>query len=155
VKHVYYEISGEAAPDEVVNIFYESELLNADLVELLKINRQKDLLLQRTCSGIHRDDLDIQLNEYAFRNLASQGQRKSLLFAMKLAELDVLEKEKHFPPLLLLDDVFEKLDAERIGNLIERVCLQNEGQVFITDTNKERLIHYLGELGTGYQLIEV
>ena len=74
-----------------------------------------------------------------FRNIASQGQRKSLLFALKLAELEVLKKEKGFAPLLLLDDVFEKLDEERISNLLQKVCIENDGQVFITDTNEAAL----------------
>jgi DNA replication and repair protein RecF len=78
-----------------------------------------------------------------------------MLFALKLAELEVLHKEKRFPPLLLLDDVFEKLDEDRMTNLMEKVCLQNEGQVFITDTNKERLEHYLRETGEDFQLIEI
>lgn len=155
VKHLYFEIAGEDHLSEKVDLFYESELLNADLKELLLGSRSKDLLLQRTTCGIQRDDIDILLNDHSFRNLASQGQRKSMLFAMKLAELEVLHKEKKFPPLLLLDDVFEKLDEERMSNLMEKVCLQNEGQVFITDTNKERLEHYLRETGEDYQLIEI
>ena len=74
---------------------------------------------------------------------------------MKLAELEVLQKEKHFPPLLLLDDVFEKLDEERMSNLMNRVCIENQGQVFITDTNKERLEHYLRETGEEFELVEI
>ncbi len=112
-------------------------------------------MLQRTTSGIHRDDLEFRLGEESFKNIASQGQRKSLLFALKLAEMDVLKKEKGFAPLLLLDDVFEKLYEERIGNLLEKVCLENDGQVFITDTNKERLEEHLQKIGTPYQLIEL
>jgi DNA replication and repair protein RecF len=134
-------------------LFYESELLQASLAELLKLNRQRDLLAQRTTAGIHRDDLDIQLNQQPFKNIASQGQRKSLLFALKLAEMEVLRKEKNFAPLLLLDDVFEKLDEDRIGNLLKKVCVENEGQVFITDTNEERLRQHLEALEVGYQLI--
>ncbi len=120
---------------------------------MLKVNRTKDCFAQRTTSGVHRDDLDIKLGNQPFKSIASQGQRKSLLFALKLAELEVLKKEKKFTPLLLLDDVFEKLDEGRISNLLNKVCVENEGQVFITDTNEERLSSHLEQLGIGFQLI--
>ena len=100
-------------------------------------------------------DLDIQLSNQPFKNIASQGQRKSLLFALKLAEMEVLKKEKGFAPLLLLDDVFEKLDEDRISNLLNKVCVENDGQVFITDTNEARLKQHLEALSVNYQLIEL
>jgi len=140
---------------ENVNLFYESELLAVSFAELIKLNRNKDCMLQRTTSGIHRDDLEFRLGEESFKNIASQGQRKSLLFALKLAEMDTLKKEKGFAPLLLLDDVFEKLDEERIGNLLEKVCIENDGQVFITDTNKDRLREHLKNINVKFQLIEL
>jgi DNA replication and repair protein RecF len=87
--------------------------------------------------------------------VASQGQRKSLLFALKLAELEVLKREKGVAPLLLLDDVFEKLDEERIFNLLERVCAETDSQVFITDTNCNRLESALGKLQHDFQLISL
>jgi DNA replication and repair protein RecF len=158
-KHLYQEIAQSPAGakalagKEDVNLYYESELLQASFMELLTINRGKDCLVQRTVSGPHRDDLDIYLGGQLFKNIASQGQRKSLLFALKLAEMEVLQKEKGFAPLLLLDDVFEKLDEERIGNLLQKVCVENEGQVFITDTNEERLKQHLDALSVRYQLI--
>ena len=150
VKHLYNDISKQP---EDVNLFYESELLLASFEELLKLNRTKDCLAQRTTSGIHRDDLEIQLGEQDFKSIASQGQRKSLLFALKLAEMEVLKKEKGFAPLLLLDDVFEKLDEDRIASLLQKVCIENDGQVFITDTNEERLRSHLENLSVKYQLI--
>ncbi|MEO6611216.1 MAG: DNA replication and repair protein RecF [Chitinophagaceae bacterium] len=159
VKHLYQDISRPRAGAkamagiEDVNLFYESELLQASFSELLALNRNRDCFAQRTTSGIHRDDLDIQLGSQLFKNIGSQGQRKSLLFALKLAEMEVLRKEKGFAPLLLLDDVFEKLDEERIGNLLQKVCVENEGQVFITDTNEERLKIHLEALLVDYQLI--
>ena len=151
-KHLYNDIANK---QEDVNLFYESELLQASFDELLKLNRNKDCISQRTASGIHRDDLDIQLGNQLFKNIASQGQRKSLLFALKLAEMEVLKKEKGFAPLLLLDDVFEKLDEDRISNLLNKVCVENEGQVFITDTNEKRLQEHLDALSVDYQLIEL
>lgn len=152
VKHLYNNI---AAHLEDINLFYESELMHASFHELLKLNRQKDFAAQRTTSGIHRDDLDIQLVNQPFKNIASQGQRKSLLFALKLAEMEVLKKEKGFAPLLLLDDVFEKLDEDRISNLLNKVCVENDGQVFITDTNEERLRSHLSQLNVAFQMIEL
>lgn len=113
------------------------------------------MALQRTTSGIHRDDIEIQFGGMAFRQIASQGQRKSLLFALKLAELEILLQRKGFPPLLLLDDVFEKLDEDRIANLLERVCLHHEGQVLITDTNPERLAAHLDQTGIPYSLLDL
>lgn len=151
-KHLYVEI---AKKEEDVTLFYESELLQAGFTELLKLNRNKDCFAQRTTSGVHKDDLDIKLNNQAFKTIASQGQRKSLLFALKLAELEVLKKEKKFAPLLLLDDVFEKLDEDRISNLLNKVCKENEGQVFITDTNEERLSSHLKVLEIDFQLIRL
>ncbi len=150
VKHLYNDI---ARQPENVTLIYESDLLLASFAELLSVNRQKDCLAQRTTSGIHRDDLDIQLGNQLFKNIASQGQRKSLLFALKLAEMDVLKKEKGFAPLLLLDDVFEKLDEDCINNLLKKVCVENDGQVFITDTNEYRLTSHLKDLNTNFQLI--
>ncbi len=149
-KHLYNNI---AAHQEDINLFYESELMQASFQELLKLNRQRDFAAQRTTSGVHRDDLDIQLVNQPFKNIASQGQRKSLLFALKLAEMEVLKKEKGFAPLLLLDDVFEKLDEDRISNLLNKVCVENDGQVFITDTNEERLRSHLLQLGVAFEMI--
>ncbi|HUR64889.1 MAG TPA: DNA replication and repair protein RecF [Chitinophagaceae bacterium] len=152
VKHLYADIAGRP---EDINLYYESELLHLSPAELMRSTRQKDIFAQRTTSGIHKDDLDLQLDEQSFKNIASQGQRKSLLFAMKLAEMEVLKKEKNFSPFLLLDDVFEKLDESRISNLLNKVCVENDGQVFITDTNFERLSVHLNQLGIGFQMIHL
>lgn len=152
VKLLYNEI---AKHYEAINLFYESELQNTSFDELLKINRQKDLLLQRTTGGVHRDDLTFNLGSQTFKSIASQGQRKSLLFALKLAEMEVLKKEKRMTPLLLLDDVFEKLDEERISNLLMQVCSDEEGQIFITDTSCERLQNQLNKLNHPFQAIEL
>jgi DNA replication and repair protein RecF len=112
-------------------------------------------MLQRTSGGVHRDDLLFQLGVQPFRNIASQGQRKSLLFALKLAEMEILRQEKRLSPILLLDDVFEKLDDERISNLLARVCSDEEAQIFITDTSCERLKLQFEKLGREIQIMEL
>jgi DNA replication and repair protein RecF len=151
-RHLYHDI---AKQPEDVSFIYDSELLRGSFSELLKTSRQKDCHAQRSTCGIHRDDIEIYLGKLFFRNVASQGQRKSLLFALKLAEMEILKKEKGFAPLLLLDDVFEKLDEDRIANLLQKVCVENDGQVFITDTNRERVEQHLRSLTRAYQLIEL
>ena len=150
VHEFYGIISGET--DRIL-LNYESQLAQNNLPELLKLNRSKDKMLQRTTTGIHRDDIIFRMNGELFKNIASQGQRKSLLFALKLSEYEMLKQMKGFAPLLLLDDVFEKLDSERIKNLLHWVCRQNDGQVFITDTNAERLENIFTALDVPYQLI--
>ena len=151
-KQLYNDIARHYEP---ISLLYESELMANRMEELLQYNRQKDLIIQRTSSGIHRDDLLFHMGEQPFKSIASQGQRKSLLFALKLAEMDVLKKQKHLSPLLLLDDVFEKLDAERISNLLLRVAEDEDTQIFITDTNGERLTQQLEKLQRPYQLLEL
>jgi len=150
VKTLYSEI---AKQEEETELHYSSELNQCSFTELLHLNRQRDMAAQRTTGGIHKDDLVFNLSGQLFKNIASQGQRKSLLFALKIAEMDVLRENKGFAPLLLLDDVFEKLDEERIANLLRRVCIENDGQVFITDTNEERLSQHLKDLSINLQLI--
>ncbi|MBK7099351.1 MAG: DNA replication and repair protein RecF [Sphingobacteriales bacterium] len=150
VKRLYTDI---AQQEENLSIIFDSKLMDADFNDLLKYSLPKDRLLQRTTVGVHRDDLMIQLDNQPFKNIASQGQRKSLLFALKLIELEELKAEKKFAPLLLLDDVFEKLDENRIQNLLKKVCLDNDGQVFITDTSEKRLKIQLDALRTDYELI--
>ncbi|MDB5195768.1 MAG: recombination protein RecF [Flaviaesturariibacter sp.] len=152
VKQLYNEIAQQYEPIELI---YESELLQNSMMELLQYNHQKDLLIQRTASGIHKDDLSFGMGQQTFKSIASQGQRKSLLFALKLAEMEVIRQQKRLSPLLLLDDVFEKLDEERIGNLLSRVAADEEAQIFITDTNCERLTSQLERLQTPFQLIQL
>lgn len=152
VQSFYEKIAGSK---EHCGMVYESQLNTRSFSELLKLVRDKDLLLQRTNAGIHKDDIDFLLNEHSFKSVASQGQRKSLLFALKLAEFEVLKQQKGFPPILLLDDVFEKLDDKRMHNLLDWVCCENQGQVFITDTHEERLRASLEQLKQEYQIISL
>jgi DNA replication and repair protein RecF len=152
VKKEYQEISMQVEP---LTLIYESQLLGSSFEELLASQRHRDLTLVRSTCGIHRDELSIRLGEQDFRSIASQGQRKSLLFALKLAELKVLQSKKHFPPILLLDDVFEKLDEERVMNLLRKVCEENEGQVLITDTHEDRLVKHLEDVGAEFEIIRI
>ena len=152
VNFFYEQIAGSS---ENIGLVYESALLQTSLTDLLRRQRDKDLLLQRTTQGVHRDDLGITLRGQPFKTTASQGQRKSLLFALKLAEFELLREIKGFPPVLLLDDVFEKLDEQRMYNLLHQVCVQNTGQIFITDTHRERLESALIEMHQPYSIIEL
>ncbi|MBS1495515.1 MAG: DNA replication/repair protein RecF [Bacteroidetes bacterium] len=144
-----------AANKEEVKFTYESKLLEENLESLLNKNKEKDKILQRTNAGIHKDDLSFYLNGQVFKNIASQGQRKSLLFALKLAEYQLIKKYKGFSPILLLDDVFEKLDDNRMHQLLHWVCNHNDGQVFITDTHKDRLVEAFSNLHIDARVIEL
>lgn len=142
-----------AGAEEPLTLGYDSQLFHTPFRELLRRGLEKDLYLQRTGSGIHRDDIEISFAGVPFKTMASQGQRKSLLFALRLAEYETLKQEKGFAPLLLLDDVFEKLDEQRMRNLLDRVCLRDEGQIFITDTHPERIRREMDRIGADWQLI--
>jgi DNA replication and repair protein RecF len=152
VQKFYQQIADNA---EVVTLQYESQLNSGDFESVLNQYRQKDFMLQRSNGGVHKDDIAIQLNGQIFKTTASQGQRKSLLFALKLAEFELLKNNKGFAPLLFLDDVFEKLDDKRMQQLLQWVCNQNTGQVFITDTHKERLQEAFENLNVNYQIIQL
>ncbi len=141
--------------DEIITLQYDSRLHDSSFYDLLNNYRQKDFAAQRSNAGIHKDDIIFQLNGQVFKTTASQGQRKSLLFALKLAEFELLKANKGFAPLLLLDDVFEKLDDNRMQQLLHWVCNENTGQVLITDTHKERLQMAFEKLHTTYQIIEL
>lgn len=151
VQKFYRQISGE---EYDIHIAYESQLHSHPFEMLLRQLREKDILLQRTNGGVHKDDLSISLHNNNFKSVASQGQRKSLLFAFKLAAFEVLKAINGFPPLLLLDDVFEKLDENRMHNLLQWVCKENDSQLFITDTHPERIKQHLSSFSTP-QLIDL
>jgi DNA replication and repair protein RecF len=148
VLQFYKQIAGK---EEAVGLSYESQLHHSGFDILLKQSADRDYLLQRTNYGIHKDDLVFTLSNESFKNTASQGQRKSLLFSLKLAEAETIKDQKGFYPLLLLDDVFEKLDTQRMHNLLEYVCNQ-QAQVFITDPNEERVKKAFEELGREIQV---
>lgn len=135
-KELYAEISGGA---EQVNITYQSELLTHQLTDLMDQNLEKDRVLQRTGSGIHKDDLSFIINGNPLRRFGSQGQQKSFIISLKVAEYEFLKSKTGIKPLLLLDDVFEKIDSSRASALLSMLHQNRFGQVFITDTEGERL----------------
>jgi DNA replication and repair protein RecF len=123
--------------DEQALIRYSSELTQTEFETGLVVNRRKDAILLRTCFGIHRDDYEFDLGGEALKKFGSQGQQKSFVIAMKLAQFEILEKHKGFKPILLLDDIFDKLDDFRIARLLELIK-SDFGQLFITDARPER-----------------
>lgn len=151
-KDFYLEI---AHNKEIITLNYESQLNENSFEELLERSRERDIASQRSNVGVHKDDLETLLNGKAFKAVASQGQKKSMLFALKLAEFEMLKENKGFAPLLLLDDVFEKLDDIRMQNLLQWVCVNNESQVFITDTHLDRLQASLDHFGFKAEIIEL
>ena len=131
----YQTISGGA---ELVGIEYDSALHDASLESLLRQNRQRDRLLQYTAQGIHRDDLKLTMLDYPLKKAGSQGQQKTFLISLKLAQFDFLKQQSGYIPLLLLDDIFDKLDEARVTALIQLVNDHRFGQIFISDTHPER-----------------
>lgn len=144
-----------AGTSEKVSLQYTSPIDQHNFLSLLSQNRERDIQSMRTSIGIHKDDILFQLHDQPFRQVASQGQRKSILFALKLAEFNALKKQNDFPPLLLLDDVFEKLDEARMHNLLHWACVENQGQVFLTDTHAQRLRSALEALEISFQIEEL
>jgi DNA replication and repair protein RecF len=152
---VQEKYNGIADNNEIISIIYESHLQENEFNKMLQSSREKDLLLQRTTQGIHRDDLAFSLNDYPLKTNGSQGQRKSFLFALKLAQYHIIKQQKNIKPLLLLDDIFEKLDARRVAHLVQMVCSEEFGQVFITDTDPQRLQEAFADNAMQLQIIRV
>ncbi len=149
----YYRIlSGDR---EEVELHYKSELGERPFDEILRAARQKDLVNEYTTSGIHRDDLTLRIGGYPLRKYGSQGQQKSFLIALKLAQYAVVAEACGEKPILLLDDLFDKLDAGRVEQLIRLVSDEAFGQIFITDCNPTRLKSILAEAGGEYALFTV
>lgn len=153
-KH-YADISNSL---EEVDILYETNL-NQELsfFENLKQNEQDDLRSLRTNIGIHKDDLSFQIDKYPIKKYGSQGQQKSYIIALKLAQFDYLKQASGKTPILLLDDIFEKLDEHRLNKLMTMISQHNFGQIFITDTHKERLknvFEFMSDIDISYFSIE-
>jgi DNA replication and repair protein RecF len=113
---------------------------------LLQQNKRKDLMVRHTSIGIHRDDLEFELDAFPIRKFGSQGQQKSFLVALKIAQFEYTFLKKKYKPLLLLDDIFDKLDVSRVEQLMKLVSRNEFGQIFITDTNYERVALIFAEI---------
>ena len=140
---------------EQVSLTYLSPLKDADFAALLVQSVEKDKVLERTTVGIHKDDLVFTIKEMPLKKFGSQGQQKSFLIALKLAQYAYLQKYKGFKPLLLLDDIFDKLDDKRMHKLMEMVSHHDFGQIFITDTGKERVLNIFDKIKVPVTLFEV
>ena len=136
VSDYYKALSGGS---EHVDIRYETELDHTPLEELLARSYEKDRIMKHTTEGIHRDDFVFTMNGHPIRRFGSQGQQKSFLVSLKFAQYEIMKRSYGFAPMLLLDDVFDKLDMNRISNLLQMVASNDFGQIFITDSNKVRM----------------
>ncbi|GHU94825.1 DNA replication and repair protein RecF [Bacteroidia bacterium] len=141
----YYQAIAQDTEEEV-SLHYLSDLQESTLPVLLQQQWTKDCTLQYTTAGIHRDDLQLKMGGHLVRKLGSQGQQKTMLLALKLAQADILQQRLGMNPILLLDDIFDKLDTQRIRRLIHLVATENFGQIFLTDSNKERVQTLLQEI---------
>lgn len=151
----YSRISGDA---ETASLQYRSVLSEQSMQEVFDSQRARDIALGYTSAGIHRDDISTRLDQYSMRRIGSQGQVKSFTLALRLAIFDYLKRRGGIKPILLLDDIFDKLDSQRVGRIISEVSSDdNFGQIFITDTNREHLDETLAGLrpGASSKLFEV
>lgn len=140
---------------ETVALTYLSQLNETPFASLLKQSLEKDKTLERTTTGIHKDDLVFNIADMPLKKFGSQGQQKSFLIALKLAQYAYVEKYKGFKPLLLLDDIFDKLDEHRMHKLMEMVSHHDFGQIFITDTGKERVTKIFNQIDVPLTIFEV
>ena len=124
---------------EAVSIAYKADLGDRAFADVMASCRQKDMVLGFTSRGVHRDDFDFSMDSHPIRYCGSQGQQKSFLVSLKFAQYDIMKQAAGYPPMLLLDDVFDKLDMDRISNLVSMVAGNDFGQIFITDTDRSRL----------------
>ena len=150
-QQVYSTISGDA---EQVSIHYTSQLQNRDIRQSLRETRGRDIFLGWTSQGVHKDDIELQLSGYPLKQVASQGQQKTCTIALKLAQAQYLTNNSR-KPILLLDDIFDKLDARRVENIIRLVHSDSFGQIFLTDTDRQHLTSLLEPYTTDSLLFNV
>jgi DNA replication and repair protein RecF len=141
-----------AEVEEMPQLTYRSQLFDRELGEALQRTRQRDLILGWTSQGIHKDELEMQLGDYPLRRVGSQGQQKTYLIAMKLAQALYLSSQQSAvssrKPILLLDDIFDKLDATRVARIVNLVRGEQFGQIFLTDTDRQHLTDIVRPIGT-------
>lgn len=148
----YNEISGE---QEKAHVEYSSKLMEGDFAELLVHSLAKDRVLNYTTTGVHKDDWIFCMEGKSLKKFASQGQQKSFIIALKVAQYRYLKKYYNSSPILLLDDIFDKLDDTRVNCLIDMICANEFGQVFITDTNLVRMKTLLENRDKDYRLFPI
>lgn len=148
----YSEISQDK---EKVSLEYKSDLAEFDLMQLLKESRPKDQIMGYSLKGVHKDDLIMSIGDFPIKKEGSQGQGKTYLVALKLAQFSFLRKINNKVPLLLLDDIFDKLDTLRVEQIMHLVSSDEFGQIFITDTNRSHLEKILHRVNSGYKLFNV
>ena len=153
VFHDFYSVI--ALQRETPGLVYQSALFESSFHELLRASGAKDLALQYTSAGIHRDDLLFTLEGYPIRRTGSQGQQKSFLTALKLAVFEFIKSKRGIAPILLLDDIFDKFDEERVERILQLVSGGRFGQIFITDTHPERMESMLQSTVADFRLFEV
>jgi DNA replication and repair protein RecF len=144
-----------SADKEEVSIQYKSQLNDKEILELFKDNILKDRVLQYTSVGVHKDDLIFKIADYPIKKFGSQGQQKSFLIALKLAQFDFIKKHTKKTPILLLDDIFDKLDEARISQLIQLVFKTDFGQLFISDTHAERTETIVKNISQSYEIFKL
>ncbi len=140
---------------EQVNLVYKSQLQISSFKQLLENSLEKDKILQYSTVGIHKDDLSFEIGEYPIKKFGSQGQQKSYLIALKLAQFEFIKEQSNLIPILLLDDIFDKLDESRVSQIIELVNNDEFGQIFITDTHTERTEKAIKESDKSYQIFKL
>jgi DNA replication and repair protein RecF len=151
--NAHYQYLSEGA--ESVEMVYDSPLLNADFATLLTQNLERDRILERTTTGIHKDDLVFTLGGMPLKKFGSQGQQKSFLISLKLAQYTFLQQKKGFKPLLLLDDIFDKLDESRTRKLMKMVSDKDFGQIFITDTSRKKIENIFNEISIQVSIFDI
>ncbi len=152
IQQFYSTLSGGK---ESISVRYQSELSANDFGSLLEKNLSRDRQLTYTSSGIHKDDLLFEMNGNLLKKIGSQGQQKSFLIALKLAQIKRLVELTHKTPILLLDDIFDKLDSHRVSNLIALINREKFGQMFITDTDKERTEEIVKRIHEDSKIFEI
>lgn len=149
----HYQYLSEDA--EQVELVYDSPLLNNNFADILSKNIERDRILERTSSGIHKDELVFSIHGMILKKFGSQGQQKSFLIALKLAQYTFLHRKKGFEPLLLLDDIFDKLDDSRTTKLMKMVSDKDFGQIFITDTSRKRIEEIFDKLAVPVNIVDI
>jgi len=140
---------------EQIDLTYQSKIHETSILELLTQKLSKDRVLQHTSVGIHKDDLDFTIDEYPIKKFGSQGQQKSFLIALKLAQFDFILQQSDAAPIILLDDIFDKLDETRVEQLMKLVDDNQFGQLFVSDTHPERTEAVVKKTAQSYKIFEL